>query len=200
MARPRVFLGLLAAWLAVVVVGSTAVWAVISRTGQELAPVSGPRLEAPAKPTPKETPRASDPASIAPAPDPIKPSPPAEPTPTPSDPASAGPGAVDPGAGDNDGSGDGEGDGGSDGGTDGGEVKRGTWTGKGGTVFAECSARGMRVSAVSDPGFHVEADVDDGRGRVKFESTGERELEIVVYVACRSGGPTFYAHFSDDDD
>lgn len=187
MARPRVLLGVFAAWLTVVLVGSTAVWAVISQTGKELVPMAGPPIQASVSAEPTKPSKPGKPgASLAPSGDPIQPNPPpAPPTPT------SGPSESEHVSG--------SGSAGPDehpstGGEHEEQKARGSWKGRGGTVFAECSAHGIRVSAIADSGYRAEAETDEGarRGKVKFEKFGEDGEEIAVYVTCGSDGPRFY--------
>lgn len=71
MSSPRTVVSAVVAWLAVVAVGSTVVWLVISRAGDGIAPASAPSI-APSPPatgpstTPPHTDRPSTPASSGP--------------------------------------------------------------------------------------------------------------------------------------
>ena len=191
MARSRILLGIVAAWVIVVLVGSTAVWAVISQTGKELVPAASPPIQAPAASPTAASPTAPE-ASLAPRPEPIEQvPPPAPPSPTESSPAASSSSSSAPGEDDHPSSPS------DDGHEQTSSTTRGSWTGQGGTVFAECSSRGIRISAISNPGYRAEADTDEGRGRVTFEKTDGEDQEIDVYVVCRSDGPDFYAR-SDD--
>ncbi|MFZ2501512.1 MAG: hypothetical protein WAW88_02400 [Nocardioides sp.] len=197
MTRSRVLLGLVAAWVLVVLVGSTVVWAVISRAGDNFSPTGGAQIQAPT-PSATDLPTAPPVATVAPQQSPIRlsptptPTPPPAPvTPTPSAPPSPPasspsehqhtPGTQQPGSG-------------------GGQSVRRTWQGTGGTILAECRGFELNVSVISDPGFHAEVDQEYRHAVVKFEGTGEDHAETSVLVGCRSGVPIFFARTEGDDE
>ncbi len=177
------------AWLAVVALGSTLVWAVVSRAGDGL--VSGAPLPiTPTEPsrtspqpsigTPKSArPTASPTSSRSPTPvDPPEPT--SEPTtsggtqnpePSPDNP----PTSPDP-------------------------TRSATWSGKGGSVTARCTGPKIRVTAFPASGFNVDELEYEGlsQAKVKFQRNGAQELESEVTALCRNGAPQFRAEVSNE--
>lgn len=160
------------AWLAVVAVGSTVVWAVISRAGDGIAPTADSGVVATSSGTGPAAPASSTrPPSRPPSRSPTR-SPSRSPHRSPGDPNSpAGPAA-----------------------------ERRTWQGAGGLVIAEC--RGSAVALVSysaDPGFRVEVgDRGPEQLEVHFEGQGEEGRETELKAACVAGVPEFDVSSIDD--
>ncbi|MGK2875543.1 MAG: hypothetical protein ACSLEW_07860 [Nocardioides sp.] len=177
MSVSRTVLTAVAAWLAVVAVGSVLVWSVISRAGdvepgsQTALPAATrtPAGESAQPPTPAgESAQSPTPAGES-APPPTPAGEPAQsPTPTPSTPSSS---TASPDR----------------------EAEQRTWQGPGGYVSVEC--RGQEISLVAaqaDAGFVVEV---DHRGpdevKVAFEGQGEEGRETEVSAECRAAVPEF---------
>ncbi|GAA2146850.1 hypothetical protein GCM10009844_23470 [Nocardioides koreensis] len=170
-ATRAVLLGV-AAWLAVVAVGSTAVWLVISRAGEDVGATTRAPLRAaataPATPSQQRTVERPDRTRSSPAQPSATPAPPSA-TPsgssTPATPATP-------------------------------VAQTRTWQGVGGAVTARC--RGAAVSLVAaqpDPGFAVEVgDRGPDALEVKFEGRedeGDRKTEL--RAVCVAGVPRFAA-------
>ncbi len=198
----RAMLAAVAAWLAVVLVGATVVWAVISRTGQELvsgdalaqagttpsasAPPlqttspSGPIERRSAKPSAKPS-RSSSPSS------PETSAPSSSPTSAPSSPS--GSGSRPP--------------------RNGGQPTSspppaparhsGTWRERPGTVKVTCQGSTLRLdSLLPNAGWESELpEAHDGGLEVHFHrASGEGEVELKVW--CSGGRPRFDAHGDND--
>jgi hypothetical protein len=178
-------LALALVWLLVVAVGSTVVWAVISRAGDELVagadPVVGTTTTPSATVSESGTPTATPSRSARPHHKPTTAAPTVRPTQHPSkhpsasaSSASAAPAAV-----------------------------RRTWQGTGGLVVAEC--RGARISLYSaspDSGYSVDVgDRGPSRVKVEFRGRGERDgVKVEVASHCSGGAPVFSAERSGGDD
>lgn len=164
----RSFVAVVAAWLVVVAIGSTLVWAVISRVGDGLvttadsSATSSTSSPAPTR-TPTRTPSrtpSSSPTTSAPS-SPVS-SPPASPPPS-----SAAP-----------------------------ESRSATWQGLGGMVVAECTGDAIRkLSVLADPGFRVEVgNPGPEQLEVEFEGREDEEgSESKVRAVCVAGEPQFSA-------
>lgn len=173
------------AWVAVVTVGSTLVWAVISRAG-DVVPTAGSPAASQSSATSEPTvihrsrrPAASPSKSSAPpagTPGTAGTTPPSSSSPLPSSaPASA---PSSPGSGPTGGS---------------PATQRRTWQGSGGYVSVEC--QGPRISLVAaqaDAGFRVEV---GNRGpeevEVTFVGQGDEERQSEVHAHCGGGAPVF---------
>ena len=174
------------AWTLVVALGSTLVWVVISRAGDEVAPQTGLSADAPDSSFP-------DGGSVPP----LAPRETLSATPTgePTRPSGTGSSNV-PSP-----SGSPSSDGSSSGAPDGSPAVRRTWSGAGGSVVAECSAPTIRlVAAQPEGGFAVDV---GSRGpeevEIKFEGRGEEERESEVHAVCVGGVPRFSAESKSED-
>ena len=192
MSARRTVLVAAAAWLAVVTVGSTLVWAVISGAG-DVVPTAGEpatsQSSATSEPTVVHQPgrtlspsRKPSATASGPGPSPsaapsITPAAPSPPTTASSPRATAAPATPAAPA-----------------------AQRRTWQGSGGYVSVEC--RGARISLVAaqaDAGFRVEV---GKRGpeevEVKFDGQGEEERETEVHAHCSGGTPVFEVRTDND--
>lgn len=185
----RAVVAAVTAWLAVVALGSTVVWAVISRAGEDL--VSGrpepgastsvgpedPATIAPDRPITSRRPSRSPSRSTGPSSGPQSPS--GDTSPTPDPPASsAPPPAV--------------------------VTREDSRAVAGGTVFASCKGPALTgVSAVPNAGYRLEREQGPSSAEVKFESSAT-DREIKVRVVCSGGYPRFSVEDDgpdeDDDD
>lgn len=180
-----------AAWLTVVLVGSTLVWAVISRTGQELvgattateSAATGPtrpghrggatdRPSATGSKRPDGTSSGRPSASTGTATHSSAPTGSGRPTPTTT--ATRPPSSSAP------------------------AVARGSWSGVGGVVIVQCRAEAISlVSATPDAGFSVEVEKEERSLEVKFQRQGDDDRETKVEARCVAGEPRFTVE-SDD--
>jgi hypothetical protein len=189
-----------AAWVAVVLVGSSMVWAVISRAGEQVAVDTGPATSA----ATSSAPRVTQPGTVL----------------SPRHPRHSGtPGSRGPGGGEPSGSGTPSSSPSSSGGpgtpSTGGKpsqhpsgttppapvTRSGTWSGAPGTLTVSCRGSSLtRYSLIANPQFSAHV---DERGpssmKVKFESQGENETETEVRAWCSGGPPRFSAESSSDD-
>ncbi len=178
-------LAAITAWVAVVLLGSTLVWTVISRAGEDVTTATGPAIRARSAGTapagsPRGTPtRRPSGATSAAAPSagttsvPTSPAPPAS---QPASPTPAAPPASPPTA-------------------PAVSVERRTWQGPGGVVVAECRGAVISLAAAqADSGFRVEV---ESRGpqevNVQFRGQGEEGRETEVQAECHGGAPAFQA-------
>lgn len=163
-----------AVWLLVVVLGSAAVWAVVSRAGEGVVSSDGPPFTSDPTGTgtssPGPTERPTDRSTGGPT-DPSTESPTGRPT----------GGAT-----------------GSPGGRTGAppprdDVVRRTWQGVGGVVVVACRGPVAALdSAQPDPGFSVEPhETGPDRVEVRFEGRGEDDRDSRVRATCRDGVPVF---------
>ena len=184
-------------WCLVVVAVSTVVWAVIGRAGQGVVPVAEPEGQStgsvpvpsrshhpsphPSR-SPSRTPTASTsappttpPATTSSAPVTVPPTtaptsaPPT--TSSPAQPTSPTSSAPPPPP----------------------DTRRGSWSGSGGGVVAECTgSRISLVSAYANAGWRYEiGDRGPDRVEVKLSQTGEEGREVDVRARCASGAPAF---------
>jgi hypothetical protein len=201
MARRGVIVSVVA-WVAVVLLGSSMVWAVISRAGQEVVTVGdpanatagpatlpGPTLSQKARPSDKPS-KSSKPgkpgSSSSSEPDQSPGSsstgsvassqaPTSNQSPSPSNPPASSPPPP---------------------------VKRGSWSGPGGSVSAGCRGTTLAdVAAIPAAGFKVD-EVEKGahEATVKFLETGDGGREVEVHVTCSGGTPHFSAESHDTGD
>jgi hypothetical protein len=169
----RSFVAVVAAWLVVVAIGSTLVWAVISRVGDGLVTTADSSVAPPStsSPAPSRTPtRTPSPTpSRTPSTSPTT-SPPSSPGSSP--PASPPPSSAAP------------------------ESRSATWQGLGGMVVAECTGDAIRkLSVLADPGFRVEVgNPGPEQLEVEFEGREDEEgSESKVRAVCVAGEPQFSA-------
>ncbi len=190
MSTRRTVLVAFIAWVAVIAVGSTLVWTVISRVGEDLTtadpgvlrtagavstvPATQPGVRLTRRPHPtRSASSAPTTASSAPAPviTPIVPTPvtssAGQPTTHPTSQPSAQPSA-----------------------------QRRTWQGPGGFVAAVCHGRSISLDAAqADSGFRV---VVEDRGpeqvHVNFRGQGDEGRETEVQARCQGGTPVFSTH------
>lgn len=194
MRRRGGILVVLATWLAVVLVGATAVWAVISRAGEELVTGSAqPGLGAvssPAEPTaiatgptlehrPRKT-RTAQPSDDAEVTEPASPSAPGGSSPPPSGSPSPGPGSAPPPQ----------------------PVQTSrtdTWNGKPGTVSLTCRADGTRgqYSVYARSGWEAETEQEDSGLEVHFHRQDD-DGEVELKASCDGGRPRFDVDEDDD--
>lgn len=189
----RAFLAGFTAWLAVVLVGATMVWAVISRAGQELVAGETPGTSAtsPAtqhveggstihhRPRPTKGPAGDDPSGV--------------PSAEPSDTATEDPSS--PGSGSTGGKPDAPGP----------TVRTGTWAGAPGRVTVSCRGALLLPNYVVSPNNGAGWRPDDtekspGRLEVQFkkEQSGEDEAEYELTASCVEGVPRFSGQADDD--
>jgi hypothetical protein len=186
-----------AAWLAVVLVGATMTWAVISRAGQELvagdtqpgalssksASPSAPKTTGPdgplkprrsAKPDkPKGSRGASAGPSDTPTPSGQDSSPPST---EPSSPDSSTPPAPPPPPPSQP------------------AVRSDTWSGPAGTFTVECRGSDLtNLSAVPNSGWSVKVEREGNRADAHFKQSA-RDDEVEVHAVCTSRGPVFSDH------
>ncbi len=181
---------MLATWVAVVLVGATAVWAVISRAGEDLVtsasqPVLSAAASSPATTVaPSSRPlehRPRKPKSSRPTPE-VEPTPSASPSTVPS--SSPPPPSSAPSS--------------SGGGSTPSQPpappssKTGTWNGKPGTVSMTCRSDGRRgnYSVYARSGWVAETEQEDGGIEVHFHRQGG-EGEVELKAACVGGRPVF---------
>lgn len=174
--------GAVLAWLVVVALGSTLVWAVISRAGEGVVSGNGPATAGalPGPPASSGTRTASGPSSEHSS------SPGTTPSDTGAPTSSSGPATDQPS------------------GTPGRpavEAERRTWQGTGGLVIAECTGPSIRLVATApDDGFKVEVEArGPGTLKVRFERTGEQGGETVVTGVCGDGSPVLTGDTRSDD-
>lgn len=194
--RNRRSLGLaLSLWFALIAVGSTVVWTVISGTGSQLVgsePLFTTGATAPAPPSPQgKVPG----ATLKPSPTPTPtPTPTPSPAPTASATAESTPSDAAPTP-----------DGKDDQGIEGSGAVRRSWSGGAGTVMAECTGVELsNYSALQNGGYSVHTHEEYNRLQVEFTSKGGGE-DVEVEAWCRNGVPTFDDHgnggvHSDDSD
>ncbi|WP_395695875.1 hypothetical protein [Nocardioides sp.] len=227
MSSRRVFVVGLAAWLAVVTVGSVLVWAVVSRVGQHLEASEEPLVGAADSPVavveptasgtgrpqhqpthrPTQRPGHASPTSVPTSAVPSSVPTGATTTAPPSATGHAGPSRHPSGhastsapAGSSGGT-----TGGSTGGTTGGTApppaQRRTWSGAPGLVTAECrSAAVSLVAAQPSNGYQVEVE-ERGPARllIQFEGTTDgHEGQTIVSARCVGGSPSFSVTRGDD--
>ncbi|MDO9497383.1 MAG: hypothetical protein Q7J48_16900 [Nocardioides sp.] len=172
----RSFVAVAAAWLVVVAIGSTLVWAVISRVGDGLVTTADSSVApSTSSPTPSRTP--SPKPSRTPSPKPSR-TPSTSPTTSPpSSPVSSPPVSSPP--------------------SSAAPVSRSaTWQGLGGVVVAECTGDAIRtLSVLADPGFRVEVgNPGPEQLEVEFEGREDEEgSESKVRAVCVAGAPQFSA-------
>ncbi len=171
----RAALGVLA-WLVIVALGSTLVWAVVSRAGAGVSegPGNAPVLGAAAAPTPTaRAPSARAPSGRAPS-APAGSSPSSIPSSAPSSAPSSGPSSAPPSA-------------------RAPARVQGTWSGVGGALVVSCT--GARIAldgAPANDGWAVEVqDRGPDRVRVELAERGEDERETRVEARCSDGRPVF---------
>lgn len=187
----RAALAAVAAWLAVVLVGATAVWAVISRAGEDLvtgesqpglAQSSAAPLTTLAPPGPLEHRRS---ASASPRPSPRGGGTPSSspsstvPAPTPTSPLSSGPAGSDPPQPTQ-------------------TSKTATWNGRPGTVSVTCRPDGTRgsYSVYARSGWVAETEQEHGGLEVHFHHSSSGEVELKAF--CGGAGPRFEVDEDDD--
>lgn len=72
------------------------------------------------------------------------------------------------------------------------EVRRATWSGVGGVVSVSCQGAALSLTgATPDPGFSVEVDKETHHLEVQFKGQGSEERETKVEAGCVSGTPRF---------
>ncbi len=182
-------------WLMVVLVGATAVWAVISRAGEDLvtgtsqpglAATSSARVTtvAPSEPLERRSHRSKPPRETAEA-EPTQaesPSTAASPEPTPPPPApSSGASSSQPAQ------------------PAAQTTRTGTWNGKPGTVSMTCRADGTRgnYSVYARSGWVAETEQEGGGLEVHFHRQGG-DGEIELKATCVAGKPVFREHGDGD--
>lgn len=210
-------IGMLAAWLLVVAVGSALVWTVIARAGEELVATNSLSFRAaapstaaaesiappPAKPQEEIKPtviRSKSPSpspalqSPSPTPDTVDETSPSSPTTAPSQPATDDPDRDDDDRDWDDGKWDDDDDDYTP------QVIRASWQGAGGSVIAECTGRSIKLlGAPADSGYHVEVWSSGPRHvRIYFEAQDGSGAHTEVYGACYRGTPKFFPDFGDD--
>lgn len=176
------------AWLVVVAVGSTLVWAVISRAGERivasddpLVATSGTSASQAAKPEPTASASKSEPtpSTATPPPTSSTSTPPAtsgtsRPPSSPSSPRT--PPAL--------------------------ELERRTWQGPGGLVVAQCKGTTIsRVSLLPDNGYQVELK-NDGPEELEVEFEGREDesgSSASVHAVCVDGAPVFESEIETGD-
>jgi hypothetical protein len=185
------------AWVSVVALGSTLVWAVISRAGEGV--VDGAVAAGSPEPTQTLTPvqpsagAVGQAASRAPgrrpstnAPSALSSSGPTTSAPTPTQPGTQQ--TKRPGSSPSSGPAP-------------SATKLRTWNGKVGTVTAACTGQRIEYRSASPrAGYKLEWEYDGSTLRVKFESTGEQGGETEVRASCRSGAPEFHSVGNDGGD
>lgn len=186
----RAVLAAVAAWLAVVLVGATAVWAVISRAGEDLVtgesqPGLAQTSAAPPTALASQPPLEHRPRSSA-SPKPStrgdgSPSSPAtsSPTPTPTSPPSSGPTGSKPPQPTQ-------------------ASRTGTWNGRPGTVSVTCRPDGTRgsYSVYARSGWVAETEQEHGGLEVHFHHSSSGEVELKAF--CGGAGPRFEVEEDDD--
>lgn len=190
MSTRRTVLVAVIAWVAVVAVGSTLVWTVISRVGENLtaadtgqqrtasaahslAPTQ-PGVQLTRRPHPSQRPSASPTQASSPSPPVGTPivAPPGTPVSTPTSHPTSEPSSEPTGS---------------------SNARRATWRGTGGSVTVVCHGQSISLeSAQPDTGFRVE--VED-RGpeeiHVKFRGQGDEGRETEMQARCQGGVPAF---------
>lgn len=188
----RTMLGAVAAWLAVVLVGSTMVWAVISQVGEQVVGAEpSPQAATATSPAgrigrPSHTSAGTPDSSGGPGP--------ASPTATPgaSSPSAQGSAPAGPGATTSPGAPEPSSEPSSPPPPPPPAAVQGSWSGVGGTVIVQCRASAVSlVAATPDAGFSVEVEKEESALEVKFDGQGEDGRETHVQARCLGGRPRF---------